>query len=70
MIGKGQMRGVEKGDITGQVAFIANLFGVPPKLNKSGASRPSCSPVRFCNIDVVIDCKVRPQKSLEKALIR
>ncbi len=21
----------------------------PPKLNKSGASRPSCSPVRFCN---------------------
>jgi transposase-like protein len=28
MIRKGQMRGVEKGDITGQVAFIASLFGV------------------------------------------
>jgi IS6 family transposase len=25
---KGQMRGVEKGDILGQVAFIASLFGV------------------------------------------
>ncbi len=28
MIRKGQMRGVEKGDITGQVAFIASIFGV------------------------------------------
>ena len=28
MIRKGQMRGVEKGDILGQVAFIASLFGV------------------------------------------
>jgi transposase, IS6 family len=28
MIRKGQMRGVEKGDILGQVAFIARLFGV------------------------------------------
>ena len=28
MIGKGQMRGVEKGDILGQVACIARLFGV------------------------------------------
>jgi hypothetical protein len=28
MIRKGQMRGVVKGDITGQVAFIASLFGV------------------------------------------
>jgi transposase, IS6 family len=25
---KGQMRGVEKGDIMGQIAFIASLFGV------------------------------------------
>jgi len=25
---KGQMRGVEKGDNTGQVSFIARLFGV------------------------------------------
>jgi hypothetical protein len=28
MICKGQVRGVGKGDITGQVAFIASLFGV------------------------------------------
>ena len=28
MIRKGQMQGVVKGDITGQVTFIANLFGV------------------------------------------
>jgi transposase, IS6 family len=28
MIRKGQVRGVGKGDITGQVAFIASLFGV------------------------------------------
>ncbi len=28
MIRKGQMRGVEKGDILGQVAFIARIFGV------------------------------------------
>jgi hypothetical protein len=28
MVRKGQMRGVEKGDILGQVAFIARLFGV------------------------------------------
>jgi transposase, IS6 family len=28
MVRKGQMRGVEKGDIMGQVAFIASLFGV------------------------------------------
>ena len=28
MVRKGQMRGVEKGDILGQVAFIASLFGV------------------------------------------
>ena len=28
MIRKGQMRGVEKGDILGQVAFIASIFGV------------------------------------------
>jgi len=28
MVRKGQMRGVEKGDILGQVAFIACLFGV------------------------------------------
>ena len=28
MVRKGQMRGVEKGDILGQVAFIADLFGV------------------------------------------
>ena len=28
MIRKGQVRGVGKGDITGQVAFIAGLFGV------------------------------------------
>ena len=28
MIGKGQVRGVGKGDITDQVAFIASLFGV------------------------------------------
>ena len=28
MIRKGQMRGVEKGDILGQVAFIAGIFGV------------------------------------------
>ena len=28
MLRKGQVRGVGKGDITGQVAFIASLFGV------------------------------------------
>ena len=28
MIRKGQMRGVEKGDILGQVAFVATLFGM------------------------------------------
>lgn len=28
MVRKGQMRGVEKGDILEQVAFIARLFGV------------------------------------------
>jgi transposase-like protein len=28
MVRKGQMRGVEKGDILGQVTFIAPLFGV------------------------------------------
>ena len=28
MIRKGQMRGVEKGDILGQVAFITSIFGV------------------------------------------
>jgi hypothetical protein len=28
MIRKGQMRGVEKGDSMGQVAFISSLFGV------------------------------------------
>ncbi len=28
IIRKGQVHGVEKGDITGQVAFIARLFGV------------------------------------------
>jgi transposase, IS6 family len=28
MVRKGQMRGVEKGDILGQIAFIASLFGV------------------------------------------
>src|SRR5207247_4656231 len=28
MVRKGQIRGVEKGDILGQVAFIASLFGV------------------------------------------
>ena len=28
MVRKGQMRGVEKGDVMGQVAFIASLFGM------------------------------------------
>jgi transposase, IS6 family len=28
MLRKGQVRGVSKGDITGQVAFIAGLFAV------------------------------------------
>ena len=28
MVRKGQMHGVETGDILGQVAFIADLFGV------------------------------------------
>jgi hypothetical protein len=28
MIRKGQVKGVGKGDITGQVSFIASLFGV------------------------------------------
>jgi len=28
MMRKGQMRGVEKGDILGQVAFVSTLFGV------------------------------------------
>ena len=28
MMRKGQMRGVKKGDIMGQVALIASLFGV------------------------------------------
>jgi transposase, IS6 family len=28
MVTKGQMRGVEQGDIMGQIAFISSLFGV------------------------------------------
>ena len=28
MVRKGQIRGVEKGDILGQIVFIASLFGV------------------------------------------
>ena len=28
LIGKGQVRGVGKGDSTGQVTFVARLFGV------------------------------------------
>ena len=28
MIRKGQMQGVNKGDVLGQLAFIATLFGV------------------------------------------
>ncbi len=28
MVRKGQIRGVEKGDMLGQVAFIAHVFGV------------------------------------------
>jgi hypothetical protein len=28
MIGKGQIQGIEKGDIEGQVKFIAKIFGV------------------------------------------
>jgi len=28
MVRKGQMRGVEKGDSMGQIAFITRLFGV------------------------------------------
>ena len=28
MVRKGQMRGVEQGDILGQIAFISSLFGV------------------------------------------
>jgi hypothetical protein len=28
MIRKGQVRGIEKGDIRGQVTFFASLFGV------------------------------------------
>ncbi len=28
MVRKGQMHGVEKGDIMGQVAFLSSLFGV------------------------------------------
>ncbi|HLQ30201.1 MAG TPA: integrase [Ktedonobacteraceae bacterium] len=28
MVRKGQMHGVEKGDIMGQMAFIASLFGM------------------------------------------
>ena len=28
MVRKGQMRGVEQGDIMGQIAFISSLFGV------------------------------------------
>jgi len=28
MMRKGQMRGVEQGDIVGQIAFISSLFGV------------------------------------------
>jgi hypothetical protein len=28
IVRKGQMRGVEKGDILGQIALIAHLFGV------------------------------------------
>ncbi len=28
MITKGQMQGVNKGDVLGQVAFLARLFGV------------------------------------------
>ena len=29
MIRKGQIRWLAKGDIIGQVAFVANLFGIP-----------------------------------------
>lgn len=29
MVRKGQIQGVEKGDVTGQISFIHQLFGVP-----------------------------------------
>jgi transposase, IS6 family len=38
MIRKGQMQGVNKGDVLGQVAFIATCLEWRPKVNKKGTS--------------------------------
>ena len=46
IIGKGQVDGVEQGDILGQVAFIARLSRVAASAE---LHRPSCPPVSFCN---------------------
>jgi len=37
MMRKGQVQGVNKGDITGQVTFIARLFGVAAKHIRKGS---------------------------------
>jgi len=42
MIRKGQIHGVEKRDITCQVAFIANLFGGGASSGQEGAFHPPC----------------------------
>jgi hypothetical protein len=49
MLRKGQMREVKKGDITGQISFIASLFGWLPKSNKKRGFSSSFSLVNLCN---------------------
>jgi len=47
MVRKGQMRGVEKGDILGQVAFIARLFGVAALAEQEVGLQPIVLPREF-----------------------
>jgi len=47
MIRKGQMQGVNKGDVTGQVAFIASLFGVAAEAQEERGHPAHSVPQRF-----------------------
>jgi transposase, IS6 family len=53
MIGKGQGRRVGKADITGQISFIASLFGVAAKLSKKGSFTLIAFLQSFCNTAVI-----------------
>ncbi len=50
MMRKGQVRGVGKGDIPGQITFVARLFGVAASAQQErGTSCLLCSSESFCN---------------------